>query len=60
MVLVHGAWADSTSWAGVVARLQARGYRVVVPPNPLRGLPDDPAYLADFLRTLSGPVVATR
>jgi hypothetical protein len=45
VVLVHGAWADGSSWNGVVARLQQRGYTVDVPPNPLRGLAGDSAYL---------------
>jgi pimeloyl-ACP methyl ester carboxylesterase len=57
IVLEHGAWADSSSWAGVVQRLQHAGYTVAVPPNPLRGLPNDAAYLADFLATISGTVV---
>ena len=57
IVLEHGAWADGSSWSGVVARLQALGYTVDVPPNPLRGLPSDAAYLSDFLSTISGPVV---
>jgi pimeloyl-ACP methyl ester carboxylesterase len=49
IVLVHGAWADSGSWNGVIARLQAAGYTVYAPPNPLRGVSSDSAYLADFL-----------
>jgi pimeloyl-ACP methyl ester carboxylesterase len=57
VVLVHGAWADSGSWDQVVARLQRQGYTVVAFPNPLRGLPDDSAYLAAFLQTISGPIV---
>jgi pimeloyl-ACP methyl ester carboxylesterase len=57
IVLVHGAWADTSSWDGVIQRLQADGYTVYALPNPLRGLPDDPAYLADFLHTISGPIV---
>lgn len=57
VVLVHGAWADSGSWDQVVADLQRQGYRVVAFPNPLRGLPDDSAYLAAFLGTVSGPIV---
>jgi pimeloyl-ACP methyl ester carboxylesterase len=57
VVLVHGAWADSGSWDQVVARLQRQGYTVVAFPNPLRGLPDDSAYLAAFLGTISGPIV---
>jgi pimeloyl-ACP methyl ester carboxylesterase len=57
IVLVHGAWADSGSWSKEVRALQGDGYTVVVPPNPLRGLPADAAYLADFLQTIPGPIV---
>ena len=57
IVLVHGAWANSGSWDGVVQRLQRDGYTVDVPPNRLQGLAYDPAYLADFLHTISGPIV---
>jgi pimeloyl-ACP methyl ester carboxylesterase len=57
IVLVHGAWADSSSWSGVVRRLQREGYTVTVPPNPLRSLPGDAAYISSFLHTISGPVV---
>jgi pimeloyl-ACP methyl ester carboxylesterase len=57
VVLVHGAWADSSSWSKVVRRLQQDGYTVAVPPNPLRGLTGDSAYLASYLNTISGPVV---
>jgi pimeloyl-ACP methyl ester carboxylesterase len=57
IVLVHGAWADSGSWDGVAQRLQAHGYTVYALPNPLRGVDYDPAYLADFLHTISGPIV---
>ena len=53
IVLVHGAWADASSWDGVIQRLQNDGYTVYAPPNPLRGLSGipspDPAYLHDFL-----------
>ena len=38
IVLVHGAWADTSSWDGVIQRLQADGYTVYAPPNPLQGL----------------------
>ena len=57
IVLVHGAWADTSSWDGVIRRLQADGYTVYAPPNPLQGLAYDPAYLADFLHSISGPIV---
>ena len=57
IVLVHGAWADNSSWNAVVEELQARGYTVDVPPNPLRGVVNDANYLSDFLSTISGPIV---
>ncbi|GIF68956.1 alpha/beta hydrolase [Asanoa ishikariensis] len=57
IVLVHGAWADGSSWDGVTARLQAAGYPVRVPPNPLRSLPGDSETIADFLSTIAGPIV---
>jgi len=57
IVLVHGAWADTSSWDGVIKRMQADGYTVYAPSNRLRGLPYDSAYLADFLHSISGPIV---
>src|ERR1700729_292766 len=57
IVLVHGAWADTSSWDGVIRRLQADGYTVYAPPDPLQGLPYDSAFLADFLHTISGPII---
>ena len=57
IVLEHGAWADGSSWSGVVTRLQQDGYTVDVPPNPLRGVSSDSAYLASYLATVPGPVV---
>jgi pimeloyl-ACP methyl ester carboxylesterase len=57
IVLVHGAWADSSSWNGVIERLQALGYTVDAPPNPLTGVSTDSAYLSDFLSTISGPII---
>lgn len=57
IVLEHGAWADASSWSGVIGRLQDRGFTVLAPPNPLRGGGADSAYLASFLRTVAGPVV---
>ena len=56
-VLAHGAWADGSSFDGVVTRLQQDGYTVDVPPNPLRGPGSDSAYLASYLASVSGPVV---
>ena len=57
IVLVHGAWADSSSWGAVASRLQRDGYTVYVPPNPLLGLPNDAVFLRDFLNTIPGPIV---
>src|SRR6184192_4339327 len=58
VVLVHGAFADASSWIGVIERLQARGVQVTAPANPLRGLSSDSAYLASFLNQIGGPVLA--
>lgn len=57
VVLVHGAFAESASWAGVVERLRARSVDVVAIANPLRSLPGDAAYLRDVIAGISGPVV---
>jgi pimeloyl-ACP methyl ester carboxylesterase len=57
IVLIHGAWASSASWDGVIVRLQAKGYTVDAPPDPLRSLNGDAAYVADFLKTITGPIV---
>lgn len=57
IVLVHGDWADGSSWTDVVKRLQGKGYNVVAPPNLLRGPGTDGAYLASYLRTIPGPIV---
>ncbi len=57
VVLVHGAWADSSSWSRVVRRLQRDGYPVRVVPNPLRSLGTDSEYLAGYLQTIPGPIV---
>ena len=57
VVLVHGAFADGSSWNGVIERLQRQGYSVVAPANPLRGLAADSAYLASVVNQLDGPVL---
>ncbi|MGW1162511.1 alpha/beta fold hydrolase [Streptomyces sp. NPDC002513] len=57
IVLVHGAFADASSWNGVVERLQRRGYTVIAPANPLRGLYNDSTYIASVLKTVKGPIV---
>ncbi|MFE9952889.1 alpha/beta fold hydrolase [Streptomyces sp. NPDC005531] len=57
VVLVHGAWSDSSSWGGVIKRLQHDGYAVDAAPLPLRGLARDAAYVSDYLKTISGPII---
>ncbi|MDF1605454.1 alpha/beta hydrolase [Nocardioides sp. YIM 152315] len=57
IVLVHGAWADASSWSRVVRRLQSDGYPVLAPANPLRSLASDSAYLDAILETIDGPIV---
>lgn len=57
VVLVHGAFADSSGWAAVADRLSASGYPVVAFSNPLRGPASDGQYLRDFLSTITGEVV---
>jgi len=57
IVLVHGAWADASSWTGVIKRLQAAGHDVVALPNTLRGVAADAAVIRNYLDTVDGPVV---
>lgn len=57
VVLVHGAFAESASWNGVIAELRPRGYAVVAIANPLRGLQHDAAYLRSVIDSIPGPVV---
>ena len=57
IVLVHGAFADASSWNGVIERLQQQGYTVIAPPNPLRGVTADSAYIASLLGQIEGPVL---
>lgn len=57
IVLVHGAWADASSWSGVIRQLRAGGYPVVATANPLRSLASDSAYLDAILETIEGPIV---
>ncbi|SRR5258708_2384322 len=58
VVLVHGAFADASSWTGVIERLQAGGVQVTVPANPLRGISIDSAYIASVFDQIPGPVLA--
>ncbi|GAA1642245.1 alpha/beta fold hydrolase [Actinoplanes couchii] len=56
--IVHGAWADASSWDAVATRLRAHDFTVLAPPNPLRGVESDAAYLSSFVaQRVSGPVV---
>ena len=57
IVLIHGAWADGSSWSGVVERLQAGGYHVTAPQFPLTALADDVARLRQVLDLQEGPVI---
>lgn len=57
LVLVHGAWADGSSWAKVIAPLAGAGNRVVAAPLPLTSFADDVAALDHALERVSGPVV---
>jgi pimeloyl-ACP methyl ester carboxylesterase len=57
VVLVHGAWADGSSWSKVIGRLRAEGVRVVAAPLPLTSLTDDVAALDRTLERIEGPVV---
>jgi pimeloyl-ACP methyl ester carboxylesterase len=58
VVLVHGAFADASSWNGVITRLRAKGVPLIAPANPLRGIGADSAYIAAVLAQIEGPVVA--
>jgi pimeloyl-ACP methyl ester carboxylesterase len=58
VVLVHGAFADGSSWNGVIERLEASGIEVMAPANPLRGISSDSAYLASYLEQIPAPVIA--
>jgi len=57
IVLVHGAWADGSSWSAVIERLQARGYNVTAPQFPLSALADDVARLRQVLARQDGPTI---
>ena len=55
VVLVHGAFADASSWSGVITRLQAAGVAVIAPANPLRGIVADSAYLRSVIDQIRVP-----
>ena len=58
VVLVHGAFADASSWNGVIPLLQRKGMPVIAPANPLRGIAHDSAYTASVFAQIEGPVLA--
>ena len=58
VVFVHGAFADSSSWAGVIERLHAKGVQVIAAANPLRGISVDSPYVASMFDQIPGPVLA--
>jgi pimeloyl-ACP methyl ester carboxylesterase len=58
VVLVHGAFVDSSSWTAVIERLQAAGVEVIAAANPLRGVKHDSAYVASRINQVLGPVLA--
>lgn len=57
IVLVHGAWADGSSWSAVIERLQARGYNVTAPQFPLNAIATDVARLREVLNRQTGPTI---
>jgi len=57
IVLVHGGFADASSWTGVVERLQRAGYPAIAPANPLRGITPDSDYIASVLKSIKGPII---
>jgi pimeloyl-ACP methyl ester carboxylesterase len=57
VVLVHGAFTDASSWAGVIGRLQHAGYTVLAPADPLRSVTGDARYIASVLAGINGPIV---
>ena len=59
VVLVHGAFTDASSWNGVIERLQAAGVQVTAPPNPLRGLSADSAYVESSWSRFRDPCLSS-
>jgi pimeloyl-ACP methyl ester carboxylesterase len=57
IVLVHGAFAESSSWNGVISELEKRGFHTIAAPNPLRGPASDAASVSAVIRSVKGPVV---
>jgi pimeloyl-ACP methyl ester carboxylesterase len=57
IVLVHGAFAESASWNGVIRRLRDQGYFVMAAPNPIRGISADAEFVSSILASIQGPIV---
>jgi pimeloyl-ACP methyl ester carboxylesterase len=57
IVFVHGAFAESSSWNGVLTKLITKGYPTVAVANPLRGVKSDADYIASALKDINGPIV---
>jgi len=57
IVLVHGAFAESSSWDGVIADLTAHGYKSIAAANPLRSVKGDAAFVSSIIKSISGPVI---
>ncbi|SFF31242.1 alpha/beta fold hydrolase [Streptomyces mirabilis] len=57
IVLIHGAFADASSWSAVVERLLRQGHHVLAPALPLRGLASDASYIRSVLDSIQGPIV---
>src|SRR6202165_3792295 len=57
IVFVHGGWADSSGWNQEITNLERRGFPVIAPANPLRGLASDAAYIRSVLQTIDGPII---
>jgi pimeloyl-ACP methyl ester carboxylesterase len=57
IVLVHGGFADASSWTDIIDRLQRDGYKALAPANPLRGLVNDATYVSNVVKTIEGPVL---
>src|SRR6202041_2695921 len=57
VVLVHGAFADASGFAGVLRELEAPGHTTLAPPNPLRGVAFDASVVSDVVKAIDGPVV---
>jgi pimeloyl-ACP methyl ester carboxylesterase len=57
VILVHGAFAESSSWSDVVRKVTGAEHRVIAFANPLRSLASDAAHLTELIKTIDGPIV---